>query len=161
VAVLLRAQENMKILQKRHNTLPYFPEEYHRESGKKEIMFSVAQLFEMLPNFFEFYQNMSRYLFAFKIFIKFSNIETKDRFEAKQRLISRLDQFNLRKRNTHILPRIDYDFNCLFSAVSDQLFDTIEKAAEIRENVEMWLNTNQNFGLEDGTTLSQHLRGCR
>ncbi len=56
-----------------------------------------------------------------------------------------MDLYKLRKRNTH--PHLGSNWNCLFYAVSDQLFDTTEKAMEIRYNTVKWLREHKDWKL--------------
>jgi hypothetical protein len=56
-----------------------------------------------------------------------------DKSDARKRLEIRLDQFKLRKRNVFPIPHVESNRNCLFFAVSDQLFDTIERAQEVQQ----------------------------
>ena len=98
------------------------------------------------------------YTFAKKMQQRSISLITDDpeKMEAQHRLAMRLDQYKLRKRNTH---NVQSNWNCLFFSVSDQLFDTIEQFMDIRDNVSIWLKANGDWKLpKSGMPLSSFVQ---
>jgi len=68
--------------------------------------------------------------------------------ENRQRLNDRLKLVGLKEKRV-----IPGDGNCQFSAVSDQLFDTIDKSTYIRQTAVDWLRRSRDFELPNGAVL--------
>jgi len=67
--------------------------------------------------------------------------------EARERLTKRLKLYSLKE------VEIPGDGNCLFSAVSDQVYDTISEAGTIRRNAVSWLRQHGHEKLPNGACL--------
>jgi tetratricopeptide (TPR) repeat protein len=70
--------------------------------------------------------------------------------KQKERLQQRLELYQLRPKRD-----IPSDGNCQMHAISDQLYDTIERSAEVRRLVVDWLRKNRNLQLPNGAILHQ------
>jgi hypothetical protein len=70
--------------------------------------------------------------------------------KQKERLQQRLELYQLKPKRD-----IPGDGNCQMHAISDQLYDTISKSAEIRKMVVDWLQKNRDWQLPNGAILHQ------
>jgi len=72
--------------------------------------------------------------------------------KQKERLQQRLELYQLRPKRD-----IPGDGNCQMHAISDQLYDTISKSADIRKMVVDWLQKNRDSQLPNGAILHQFM----
>jgi len=80
----------------------------------------------------------------------------------KETLMNNLKNEENRTRLNHRLQLCGYkekrvipgDGNCQFSSVSDQLFDTIDKASFVRKAAVEWLKKNKDWKLDNGAVMS-------
>jgi hypothetical protein len=70
--------------------------------------------------------------------------------KQKQRLNERLELYQLKPKR-----EIPGDGNCQMHAVSDQLYDTIERSKEVRKIVVEWLRKNKNWKLPNESILHE------
>jgi len=70
--------------------------------------------------------------------------------KQKQRLQERLELYQLKPRRD-----IPGDGNCQMYAVSDQMYDRIDKSVEIRKNTVVWLRNHRDWELPNGAILHQ------
>jgi len=70
--------------------------------------------------------------------------------KQKQRLQERLELYQLKPKRD-----IPGDGNCQMYAVSDQMYDRIDKSVEIRKNVVVWLRNHKDWELPNGAILHQ------
>eukprot|EP01119_Soliformovum_irregulare_P018627 TRINITY_DN575_c0_g1_i1.p1 TRINITY_DN575_c0_g1~~TRINITY_DN575_c0_g1_i1.p1 ORF type:complete len:1549 (+),score=441.45 TRINITY_DN575_c0_g1_i1:27-4673(+) len=145
IAVLMSAQEKLKAKDKeglhvrRNSEFTQPPEEVEKQIGHV----SIALFLEMCPNGCQTSMEAPQVLNA-----------------HRRRLQVRLEQFNLRMRKTYA--EFELYSNSLFCAASDQLFDNIEQAQEIRDTVMRWLGDHKDWVIKEGGNsikLSSFLRG--
>jgi len=70
--------------------------------------------------------------------------------KQKERLQQRLELYQLKPKR-----EIPGDGNCQMHAISDQLYDTISKSADIRKMVVDWLQKNRDWQLPNGAIFHQ------